>query len=118
MLTGPFTVTLAREATAIVIHNQGEPSTVANPSRRSFMAPVDRRGLPVEAGTLKRGKRQKAETMNERPSTANAIEVPANATIDAPIAGPATSASCLLKFPNELALLRASAGTISGTMTV
>src|SRR5688572_9995393 len=103
---------------AIVIHSQGDASTVLNPSRRSFIAFGDRRVLRFETGSFRSGKRQNAERMNERPSTANAVEVPAKATIVAPIAGPATSASCLLRVVNEFALVRCSAETISGTITV
>ena len=72
----------------------------------------------LETDSLRSGKREKAEIRNERPSTANTIVVPANATMDAPIAGPTTSVSCLLKFVNEFALGSDSLETISGTITV
>jgi len=115
-LIAPLNVAFPKAATTIVINRNGDASTASKPSRSSFMALWDRRTCALEASSPRSGNRRKAEIINERPSTANAVAPPANATIDAPIAGPVTSVTCLLRFVNEFALGKDSLGTISGTI--
>src|SRR5271157_3557659 len=91
-------------ATAIVIHSHGVPNTIPSPARTPFIMLSDGSSARGDTENLNIGNRHATETKNENASSANADEVPPNATIPAPNAGPMMPLISPLKLVNELAL--------------
>src|SRR5258707_435083 len=112
---GPAKVMLVTPKTSILIHNQGEASTVANPWRRSRQGcsgPLSRTGWGTP--DLSNGASSSEDNTKEPPLTAKAAAGPISATRAAPTASPATRPKFKLMLVSELALGKSSSGTIWG----
>src|SRR5437870_7419299 len=109
---------LHNEAIAIVIHNQGDLTTIFSPSCKSRKTLDFSTERIAGSANLSIGNRQAAETRNEAAFIANAVDVLPSLTMTPLNAGPMTFASCLLRLVSEFALTSDSRGITSGTTAV